>query len=543
MNAPEQPSAERIIVFWVPDWPVHAHLRESEHAPAAGSDATAVALIANRRVTACSAAARAEGVRVGLRENEAQARCPQLEVHPHDPGVDERRFAPVIASLERLVPGVEPLRPGLCALRARGPARYYGDEERAAAAILRCAEQLGLPEARVGIADGRFAAEQAARASSADPGVTAPHTGVRIVPPGASRAFLGALPVGRAAEPRFAELLHGLGIRTLGALAALPEDAVRQRFGAEGVAAHRRASASGPQHGSEVLPRTPVRELAVELPLEPPLDSAEQLAFACVALTERLISGLAEERLVCTALRVELTDDIGVRHERVWSHPHRFTAADAVNRVRWQASAMSAGSTARDSGREAAGVAHVRLVPAHTDRAAAHEPGLWSTEPDERVHHHLSRVQSRLGHTGVGTMELAGSRLLSDRQRFVPWSTGRAGERGSRASAAGPWPGALPGPMPSLVFPEPLPAELTDAEDLPVSIDEEDLLTAHPARLRVASTEFTEPVSDWSPPWAIREGWWRGAPERFRLQLQLADGDAWLLLREGGRWLAEGRYD
>lgn len=543
MSISEQLSAERIIVFWVPDWPVHAYLRESEHTATAFPEAAPIALIANRRVTACTASARAEGVRIGLRENEAQARCPALEVHPHDPDVDERRFAPVLAALERLVPGVEPLRPGLCALRARGPARYYGDEERAAAAILQRAAELDLPEARIGIADGRFAAEQAARASSTDPGIAAPRAGVRIVAPGTSRVFLSPLPVARAAESRFAELLHGLGIRTLGALAALPEDAVRQRFGAEGVSAHRRASAAGPQHGSEVLPRTPARELAVELSLEPPLDSADQLAFACAGLAERLVSGLAEERLVCTALRVELTDDIGVRHERVWSHPHRFTAADAVNRVRWQASAMSAMSAAHETGREAAGIARVRLVPAHTDRAAAHEPGLWSTEPDERVHHHLSRVQSRLGHTGVGTMELAGGRLLAERQRFVPWSTGRGRERGSRASAAGPWPGTVPGPMPSLVFPEPIPAELTGTGDLAVGIDEDDLLTAPPARLRVASTAFDERVSDWSLPWAIREHWWRGAPERFRLQLQLADGDAWLLLHEGGRWFAEGRYD
>lgn len=543
MKSAEPSTPERIIVFWVPDWPVHAHLRDREETK---SPAPAIALISQRRVRACSAAARAEGVRIGLRENEAQARCPALEIRPHSSEVDERRFAAVLASLESLVPGVEPLRPGLCALRARGPARYYGDEERAAAAILELAADLDLPDARVGVADGRFAAEQAARASSTDPGIVAPRPGVRIVPHGTSRAFLSALPVGRAAEPGFADLLQGLGIRTLGALAALPEDAVRQRFGATGVSAHRRASAVGPRHGSEVLPRAAAREHAVERALEPPLESAEQLAFACMSLAERLISELVDDGLVCTALRVELTDDADVRHERVWAHPHRFTAADAVNRVRWQAAAISSASAANGSGRsgrEAAGIAHVRLVPAHTDRAAAHEPGLWNTEPDERVHHHLSRVQSRLGHTGVGTAELLGGRLLAQRQRLTPWGTGRAAARGSHASAAGPWPGAVPGPAPSLVFPEPLRAELVDAEGRSVGIDDEDLLTATPARLRVAQTTFDARVSDWSLPWAIREHWWRGQPPRFRLQLQLADGDAWLLLHEDRHWLAEGRYD
>ena len=45
-------------------------------------------------------AARAEGVRTGLREREAQSRCPTLVVHAHQPEVDERRFAPVAAALD-----------------------------------------------------------------------------------------------------------------------------------------------------------------------------------------------------------------------------------------------------------------------------------------------------------------------------------------------------------------------------------------------------------------------------------------------------------
>ena len=545
---------ERTLVLWVPDWPVHAYRRERAASEAetansadpargagsgtAGSGDGPVALLAGRRVVACSPAARAEGVRPGLREREARTRCPDLEIAAHDPEVDARRFAPVLAAIERLVPGVDPLRPGLCAMRGRGPSRYYGGEAAAARALIGLASELGLEGARVGVADGLFAAEQAARAASGDPGVEAPSEGVRIVAAGGSPAFLGPLPVTRAAAPAFAEVLHGLGIRTLGAFSALPEEAVRERFGAEGVAAHRRASAAGPAHGAEVRPRAPERELAVDLAFEPPVDTSEQLAFACVSLADRLLSDLADAALVCTSLRVELTDDTGARHERVWTHPRRFTAADAVNRIRWQLDAIP-----RDPERGGAGIARVRLTPTRTDRAAAHESGLWNTEPDERVHHHLSRVQSRLGHTGVGTAELGGGRLLADRQRFVPWATGQARGRGSRASAAGPWPGALPGPVPSAVFPVPLAAELTDGNGAPLGINGDDLLTARPARLRVDGARLEGPVSDWSLPWALRERWWEGTPERFRLQVQLTDGDAWLLLHEGGHWFAEGHYD
>lgn len=538
-------TAERALVFWVPDWPIHAHLLDREDktedknaAENAAAADTPLALITNHRVVACSAAARAAGVRTGIREREAQSRCPELAVHPHDPEVDERRFAPVVAALEQLVPGVEVRRPGLCAMRARGPARYYGGEEAAASAVLALGAALDLHGVQLGIADGLFAAEQAVRAPASAHGILAPQEAIRIVPPGASAAFLSQLPVSRAASADFAELLVGLGIRTLGALAALPEDAVRARFGAPGLAAHRRATASGPTHGAEVRPRDPARELTAELTFEPPVNTTEQLAFACSGLAEQFIDTLREERLVCTGIRIELTDDVGLRHEREWLHPHRFTPADTVGRIRWQAA-----SAVRESERGGAGITHVRITPTHTDRAAAHEPGLWSTEPDARVHHHLSRAQSKLGHTGVGTMELAGGRFLRERQHFVPWSTSRKRDRGSRASAAGPWPGALTGPAPSQVFPDPLPAELTDAAGHPVRIDADDLLTSAPARLLVANALVDGPVQEWSLPWAVRERWWQGTLARFRLQLQLGGGDAWLLYHEGEQWFAEGRYD
>nr|WP_243752006.1 DNA polymerase Y family protein [Leucobacter weissii] len=500
-------------------------------------------MIADHRVAACNEAARVEGVRIGLRLREAQSRCPSLATHPHDPAVDEHRFAPVLAALERLVPHLEPLRPGLCAMRARGPARYYGDEATAAGAILGLAERLGFHEATIGIADGRFAAEQAARAEPGAPGLENPRPGVRIARAGGSAAFLGPLPVDRAAGHDLAAVLHGLGIRTLGALAALPEAAIRERFGAEGVAAHRRATGLGAPHRPEILPRAPAREFASELAFEPPIDGSEQLAFACVSLAEEFIDGLADARLVSTALRIELTDDTDARYEHVWFHPRHFTAADAVNRIRWQADAMP-----RDVERGGAGITRVRLAPAHADRASAHEPGLWDSGPDERVHHHLSRAQGRLGHAAVGTMQLVGGRLLADRQRFVPWGTTagtsrRGARRAAHARAPGPWPGAVPAPAPIRVFAKPLPVELLDGAGQRVRIDEDDLLAADPARFRPERDSSARAVRAWSLPWAVRERAWAGTPPRFRLQVQLESSEAWLLFHEADRWFAEGRYD
>ena len=214
-------TAERALVAWIPDWPIHAYLQDQTDAEGADTvaepvaattpSAPAIALIAGHRVIACSAAARAEGVRIGLREREAQMRCPDLILRPHIPEVDERRFAPVIAAIEQLIPGVESRRPGVCAMRARGPARFYGGEEPAAAALLELARTLGLPELRVGIADGLFTAEQAARTTREPLRRPTPQdSGCRSWPRAApQRSVEPVLPVGRAAPGDFAEVLQG----------------------------------------------------------------------------------------------------------------------------------------------------------------------------------------------------------------------------------------------------------------------------------------------------------------------------------------------
>src|SRR4029453_13981595 len=114
----------RMVVVWWPDWPVAA-------AGAAPDSLTAV--VHANRVVACSAAARAEGARPGLRRREAQSRCPELELLAHDPARDARAFEPVLAAIEQLTPWVEVLQPGECAFPARGAARYHGGEPALAA--------------------------------------------------------------------------------------------------------------------------------------------------------------------------------------------------------------------------------------------------------------------------------------------------------------------------------------------------------------------------------------------------------------------------
>ena len=169
-------TASRVLAVWCMDWPAVAALA------AAGLPHTApVAVTLANRVIACSASARAAGVRRGLRRRESQARCPELHVVTADPARDARHFEVVTAAVDELVPRAEVLRPGLLVLSVRGAARYFGSEEAAAERLVDAVAAAGA-ECQVGVADQLATAVFAARAG-------------RIVEPGQDSVFLSALSI------------------------------------------------------------------------------------------------------------------------------------------------------------------------------------------------------------------------------------------------------------------------------------------------------------------------------------------------------------
>ncbi len=519
---------QRTLVLWVPDWPVIAAVREG--LTVAGAP---IAVMAANRVIACSPAARAEGVRAGQRRREAQSLCTSLVVVPFDEGRDHRLFAPLIDVVEGLVAGVQVVRPGLLALTARGPARYYGGEKAAALALRGAVLADTRGDVRIGVADGPFAAELAARTVAAE-------QAVQIVASGASGPFLAPFAVTTLGDPDLATLLGRLGVRTLGDFAALPAEAVRDRFGAAG--AHRHALA-GAADATPLVPRTPPPDLERVLELEPPLDRVDQLAFAVRQLADELVESLTRRLLVATAIRIGFRDEHGTETERAWLHPRSFRASEIVDRVRWQLSGetRTAGTPAdadRGPGLRSA-ITRVRIVPESVDDLAHHEPGLWGSAPDERVHHALSRVQSLLGHEAVLTAQRTGGRTFAERSMLVPW--------GDRAvitrPVERPWPGALPQPAPATVFPSRHAVTVVDARGEEVSIDDRMRLSAPPAGFAPAAGGTTRPVTSWAGPWPLDEQWWSIRRRLHRLQVIDAAGVAWLLVLEGSSWWAEARYD
>ncbi|MCW2748647.1 MAG: polymerase [Nocardioidaceae bacterium] len=503
----------RFMVLWCPDWPVVAAMNDEDlpaHMP--------VAVFAKGQVFACSAAARRDGVRRDMRQRDAQSRCPDLVVLDHRPDVDARAFEAVLAAVEALSPGVSPIRPGLCALRV--PARFYGGEAEAAAVIAERLVELGMWDCRAGIADGIFAAEQAARRA-------APQDSL-VVPAGESAQFLAALPIEIVDDPAMVSLLRRMGIRTISDFAALPARDVHMRFGNLGATMHRLARGV---EVADISRRTPPPDIERHSDFEPPLANAESIAFSLRRCSEEFVAGLAGVGLVCTTLRIEVECEGSVVGLRTWLHPRWFSPTDCVDRVRWQLQA--------DPAREP--VSRVRLVPETVEPLANHADTLWGSGPAERIDRGLARVQSMVGHEAVVSPVVQGGRGPADRQAWVPW-----GDKAVALRPRGlPWPGSIPEPAPATVFAEPQEALVVGAEGQVIGVSGRGVVTGEPMRFRAPGSDRMQPVAAWAGPWPIDELWWDEAAARriARFQVVGVDGSAWLMMVEDGRWWTEARYD
>ena len=383
-------------------------------------------------VRAASPEARAEQVVTGLRRREAEARCAGLVIADADPHVEARAFEEVARVVEQFTPRFVLDEPGRLELPTRGPSRYFGGDAAFAEAVLGAVHELGIDDARLGVADGRFAARLAAQAAA--PGTA------RVIPTGASPAFLAPWPVTvlDAGNGALADLLARLGLRTLGAFAELPPTAVLGRFGPEGARAHRLAAGLDERVAP---PAPPPPDLVEQVELDPPVVQVETAAFAARAIAERLLARLASLGLACTRVMIEAQTEHGERLARCWRHEGALTPAALVARVRWQLegwltardelvalsrSASQARPPARSVGQAAdlavddlatAGLILLRLVPDEVAPAAGRQLGIWggdaaATERAERV---LARVQGMLGHPAVVTAVPQGGRTPAER--------------------------------------------------------------------------------------------------------------------------------
>jgi protein ImuB len=520
----------RTLTAWCPDWPLAA---------AGVAPDVAAVVLDGEDVLCCSAAARDDGVRRGLRRREAQRRSPGVRIVERDEAAEMRAYEPVVAALADVCPRIEVLRPGTCAFATKGPSRYFGGDAALAMLVAREVDDVvaglaGVVQAApcsVGVADGIFASRLAARQGA-------------VVPAGGSAAFLAGYPITALDRPDLADLLVRLGLTTLGAFAALPSARVASRFGADGLLAHRLARGldERPLSAQAVVP-----DLAVQTGIDPPADQVEPLAFLGKTLADTLREALEARGLVCTRVLVEAETEHGEHRARLWRHDGVLSAAAVAQRVRWQLAGWLTGPAGE---RPTAGITLLRLVPDEVHRDEGRQLPLWggATDADERAGEVLARLQGLLGFEAVRVAVPAGGRAPVETVRLVPWGE----PKGAEFAGTPPWPGRLPAPSPSLVFRDPLPATVVDRAGADVAVDERGALSGPPATVTVLRVG-TAGVVDWAGPWPVDERWWDGGARQWgepgaartgaRVQVVTDDGAARLLARTYNRWWVEAAYD
>ncbi len=522
----------RVLAIWCMDWPAVAAAAAME-LPATAPVAVTLA----NRVIACSAAARAVGVRRGLRRREAQARCPRLHVFVDDRARDARYFEGVTAAVDDIVPRAEVLRPGLLVVSVRGAARYFGSEHTAAERLVDAVAAAGA-ECQIGIADRLPTAVFAARAG-------------RIVDPGGDAAFLAPLSIRElSAEPSLSaagreelvDLLWRMGIRTVGAFAALLRTDVASRFGADAASAHRLARADRMRGPSGV---DPPAELGTVRTCDPPVDRVDAAAFAGRSLAAELHRNLEAAGYGCTRLAIHAVTVGGDQFSRVWRCAEPLTEDATADRIRWQ---LDGWLNRRNPGDRPTGpIATLRLEPVEVISAAALQLTLWGAGDDDRsrARRALLRVQGLLGPEAVQVPVLSGGRGPGERISFTPLGD----EPVPRADPGQPWPGRLPEPAPTVLLDEKV--ELLDAVGNPVQVNGRGLFSAEPARL---AGRYHGALSWWAGPWPVDEWWWEGADGRAaRAQVLLESrsasgipgesGTALLLCYRRQHWHVEGVYE
>lgn len=515
-------SARRYCVLWVPDWPIAAAVQEGLADPLAP-----IAIYNNRGLLTVSAAARADGVRTGMRRRKARQVCPELMLIAADPVRDTRAFDVVMRAVEHAVAAPAALRPGL--VMAQAPARIP-EQELAHTIVNEVARGSGV-EAYVGIGSGFLTAILAARAQL-------------IVPPDSSDRFLAPHPV---RDVRHAVLtttvqqeLQGifdafsvLGVRTLGDVVALPKGHLVSRFGKVGETIHLLAS------GADIRVR-PAEErggdVHVGREIDPPAERADTAAFVVRTLAEDLADLLSGRS--CSRLLVTVRTDDGDELSRVWMIEGALVASDITDRVRWQIDGWLSG---RSGGKPTAPLRFIELEAQEVDGAAARTEKLWGrTRSAETAERAVLRLSGMYGVT-VSRPVAQGGRDPRSRVRVVPWNDDPTPQR--RLDA--PWPGGVPEPFPPTVFDEPKPIRLLDARGDAVTVDVVGVISAEPARIYAEGGSWE--VEAWAGPWLVSERWWsqlgKGAERGAWLQIIPVGAPPLLIaLRDSGA-VMEGTYD
>src|SRR3989454_8360437 len=220
-----RPTSSLAACVWIPLFSLRCE--EARHEGLAAYPTALLSPDTTRKLWQVSSLARHAGVKPGMTVSQAIGICSSLRLIEPDPVHYDERFATLLSALNELSPVVESAELGLVYLGTDGLEGIFGSPEKIVEVIRRTVGRSDGRTVRVGWGKGKFVAWVAASRSKPDEAV--------IVPWGGEMAFLASQPISvLPLDSDTHRRLRQLGIRTLGALAALPEEAVTAQFGAMG---------------------------------------------------------------------------------------------------------------------------------------------------------------------------------------------------------------------------------------------------------------------------------------------------------------------
>lgn len=499
----------RIACFYIPDFSLAAHVRaapELRHEPLVvydGKGPAARVLCATPRVWQAR-------VRPGFTLTQARALLPALVSRPRNAAAEEAAQQALLEIAEASSPRVEEGGPGRAFLDlCREP-----NESRFAATAVARAARLGL-DLRIGIAGSKSASRIAAEEANDGP---------VVLPPGEEGAFLGRLPLERLRPvPALAALLERWGIRTIGALAGLPEKDIMVRLGKEGWELHREARGIDAR---PLVPRPAAVPFTEGVDLEWPVLQLDAFLFVARGLVERLLLRLESLSLAVRKIEMVLAlDPAG----------HDVRAMELAAPTREAPVLLELLSREMESSPPESPILGVRLT-VHPERPRRAQLTLFGPpvlSPDV-LSATLSRLDALVGPGRFGSPRPADAHR-PELYALEPFDPPPAEDRSLLMDDPSASSGAACAAV--RVLRPPIELRVEARAETPVALRS---LRNDGTQMEVVGT-----VRVASGPWRLEDGWWSGeAVFRDYWDVELSDGAIYRIYRDSrNAWFADGVYD
>ncbi|MBI5542503.1 MAG: DNA polymerase IV [Deltaproteobacteria bacterium] len=308
----------------------------------------------------------------------------------------------VFSIFESVTPLIEPLSLDEAFLDVTGSTRLFGPPARIASHLReRIAREVCLP-ASAGIASTKFVAKIASDLAKPN--------GQTKVPAERTREFLAPLPVSRlwGVGPRTEETLHGLGLRTIGHIAASDPQWLERRLGSSGL--HLWELSQGIDE-RPVVPDREAKSMGAEDTFEEDLDDLEALKAhvhsQAARVGRRLRRAGVKARVV--QLKVKYSDFETITRRSTLEEP-----TDDGQRLYREALALF-GRVPREKAIRLTGVSGQDLT---TGGGGASQLTLFSPAPRRRdkLNAALDRIVERFGSQAVTTADLARQETRPDEE-------------------------------------------------------------------------------------------------------------------------------